>query len=198
VRLIAGLGNPGPRYAGTRHNVGFLVVEELARRWQVRLDRYERDFEALVGEANREGRRVLLIEPQTLMNLSGRSVAAVQRFYKLEPADLLVVLDDVDLPVGRIRLRASGSSGGHRGLENILQALGRQDVPRLRIGIGKVHASATVAHVLSRFAPDEREPIAEAITLAADAVEFWLSESVEAAMTRYNRRGDEAMGTDAS
>ena len=186
MKVVVGLGNPGPRYAQTRHNVGFLVVDELARRWNVPADSYERRWETLTGEAQVGAERVLLLKPQTYVNLSGRSVRAIQQFYKLALTDLLVICDDLDLPVGRIRLRASGSGGGQKGLENILLRLASNDVPRLRIGIGKVHSSVTTEHVLSRFAPDERQPIEAALAAAADAVECWLGRGIDAAMNEFN------------
>ena len=190
MKLVVGLGNPGPRYERTRHNVGFVIADELARRWNISVDRYERRFEALLGDGPIADQRTLLLKPQTYMNLSGRSVLAVQQFYKLAPADLLVICDDLDLPVGRMRLRGSGTGGGQKGLENILLRLGCVDVPRLRIGIGKVHKDATTEYVLGRFAPDERETMDETITLAADAVECWLREGIDAAMNRFNVKKD--------
>ena len=159
MKLIAGLGNPGARYARSRHNLGFLVVEELARRWQVSEARYERKFEGLVGESRRGGERVWLLQPQTFMNLSGRSVAAMWRYYKLELADLLVVVDDLDLAVGQIRLRAGGSAGGHNGMTDIIRHLGNDQFSRLRIGIGKVDRTVTVEHVLSGFDSEQREAV---------------------------------------
>ena len=190
MKLVAGLGNPGPRYAQTRHNVGYLVVDELARRWGTRVEKYEGRYEALVAEGQAAGERVLLLKPQTFMNLSGRSILAAQQFYKLAFSDLLVVCDDLDLPAGRIRLRAGGSGGGQKGLENILLHLASNDIPRLRVGIGKVDKSVTTEYVLSRFAPDERGLIAEAVTLAADAVECWVDGGIEAAMNRFNPKRD--------
>ncbi len=186
MKLVAGLGNPGPRYAHTRHNVGYRVVDELARRWDASVEKYDRRCEALIGEAQAAGQRVLLLKPQTFMNLSGRSVLAARQFYKLVDADVLVVCDDLDLPVGRLRLRAGGSGGGQKGLENILLRLASIDIPRLRIGIGKVDKSVTTEYVLSRFAPDEGELIAEAVSTAADAVACWLEEGIAAAMNRFN------------
>ena len=202
MKLIAGLGNPGPRYAQTRHNVGYAVVDEMARRWGVSVEKYEPRYEALLGDAQLADQRVLLLKPQTYMNLSGRSLVAVTQFYKLARSDLLVVCDDLDLPVGRIRLRAEGSGGGQKGLENILLRLASNDVPRLRIGIGKVDKSVTTDYVLSRFTPEEREMIEQAVTTAADAVECWLSEGIDAAMNRFNpqhgnqRRGERKNSTD--
>lgn len=195
MKLVAGLGNPGPRYAQTRHNVGFAVIDELARRWRAPADKYERRHEALLGEAQVGAERVLLLKPQTFMNLSGRSVLAVSQFYKLAVADLLVICDDLDLPVGTLRLRAQGSGGGQKGLENILLRLSSNEIPRLRIGIGKVDKSVTTDYVLSRFAPDERELIEEAVGTAASAVECWLAHGIDAAMNRFNpKRGGKSRG----
>jgi PTH1 family peptidyl-tRNA hydrolase len=188
VKLVAGLGNPGPRYAESRHNIGYLVVDELARRWAADVSRYDRDFEGLIGEAQAEGQRVLLLKPMTFMNLSGRSVAAVRRFYKLATQDVLVIYDDLDLPVGQLRVRAGGSAGGHRGMTDVLQQLATDEVPRVRIGIGKVHPSATVEYVLSRFEPDERPLMEAALTTAADAATCWLRAGIDAAMNQFNRR----------
>ncbi|MBW7906868.1 MAG: aminoacyl-tRNA hydrolase [Phycisphaerae bacterium] len=188
MKLVAGLGNPGPRYDGSRHNVGFEVVEELARRWKADALRFDRDYEALVGEAQSPVGRVLLLKPMTYMNLSGRSVSAVVRFYKLDAGSLMVVYDDLDLPVGQVRIRAGGSAGGHKGMADVISAVGSPDIARVRIGIGKVHRSDTVDHVLSRFAPDEREDIEQAVRTAADAVECWIAESIDVAMNRFNRR----------
>ena len=190
MKAVVGLGNPGPQYQGTRHNVGFIVVDELARRWNTAVDRYERRYEALLGDAQIGDQRVLLLKPQTYMNLSGRSVLALLQFYKLAPADLMILCDDLDLPVGTIRLRAGGSGGGQKGLENVLLRLASNDVPRLRIGIGKVHRSVTTDYVLGRFAPDEREPIETAITRAADAVECWLKNDIATAMNRFNAKSE--------
>ncbi len=188
MKLIAGLGNPGPRYAESRHNVGFMAVDELARRWQTEVTRYERYFEGLLGQTRRGGEELLLLKPATFMNLSGQSVAAVVRFYKIPTPDLLVIHDDLDLPLGQLRLRPEGSAGGHKGLADVIRHLSTNEVARLRIGIGKVHRSATVAHVLGRFAPDEQPAIAAAVTNAADAVECWLARGLAAAMNEFNRR----------
>ena len=188
MKLVIGLGNPGPRYAESRHNIGYLVVDELARRWAADVSRYDRDFEGLIGEAQAEGQRVLLLKPMTFMNLSGRSVAAVRRFYKLATQDVLVIYDDLDLPVGQLRVRAGGSAGGHRGMTDVLQQLATDEVPRVRIGIGKVHPSATVEYVLSRFEPDERPLMEAALTTAADAATCWLRAGIDAAMNQFNRR----------
>ena len=197
MKLIAGLGNPGPRYAESRHNVGFMVVDELARRWAADVTHYDHHFEALLGLARRAEQDVLLLKPATYMNLSGQSVAAAWRFYKLAPADVLVVHDDLDLPVGQLRLRPTGSAGGHKGLADVIRQLGTDEVPRLRIGIGKVHRDATVEYVLSRFEPDERPAIAAALPTAADAAEAWLARGMEAAMNEFNRRAKGGASDDA-
>lgn len=194
MKLVAGLGNPGPRYAATRHNVGFLTVDELARRWRADVTRYDRRCEGLTGEASVGSQTVLLLKPATFMNLSGQSVGALQRFYKLEPADVLVIHDDLDLPVGQLRIRASGSAGGHNGMTDVLRHLGSEAVPRIRIGIGKVHRDATVDYVLGKFAPDEAPLIQDAVARAADAVQTWLARGVDAAMNEFNRKRDSASG----
>ncbi len=188
MKLIAGLGNPGRRYAGTRHNLGYAVIEELARRWNADVSKYEAKFEGQVGEAQVAGERVWLLMPTTYMNLSGRSVGAVARFYKIEPPDVLVICDDLDLPVGSLRLRGRGSPGGQRGLTDVLRHFSTDEVPRLRLGIGKVHKSATVEYVLSRFEPDEQPLAEQAVRTAADAAECWVRRGVEAAMNEYNRK----------
>jgi peptidyl-tRNA hydrolase, PTH1 family len=194
VKLVAGLGNPGPRYVESRHNIGFRVVDALAQRWGAAVTRYERHFEALAGEAATGGQRVLLLKPATFMNLSGRSVAAAWRFYKMAPDEVLVVHDDLDLPVGQLRLRGNGSAGGHKGMEDVLRHLGTTDVPRLRIGIGKVQRDATVEYVLSRFEPDERVVVEEAVCEAADAVECWVQRGLDTAMNQFNRRRGSGSG----
>jgi PTH1 family peptidyl-tRNA hydrolase len=194
VKLVVGLGNPGPRYAESRHNVGFAVLDELVRRWKPGEPSYDRHFEGLIVEAQRGNERLLLLRPLTYMNLSGRSVAAVQRFYKLELPDLLVVYDDLDLPVGQIRVRAEGSAGGHKGMADVLGRLGSPQIARVRVGIGRVDRSATVEYVLSRFLPEEREPIEHAVQSAADAVECWVDQGVVAAMNRFNRRAEAGPG----
>lgn len=190
MKLIAGLGNPGPRYAASRHNVGFMVVDALARRWQTEVSRYDCHFEGLLGQANVGAELVWLLKPSTFMNLSGRSVAAVWRYYKLALADLLVIHDDLDLPVGGLRLRAAGSAGGHKGLADVIRHMHTDEVARLRIGIGRVHPSATTEYVLGRFEAEEQPIIAAAVETAADAADRWVTGGVEAAMNEFNRRPD--------
>jgi PTH1 family peptidyl-tRNA hydrolase len=183
MKAIVGLGNPGREYAGTRHNIGFEVIDEVARRWNVRL----RPWKSAADLAVVTGRSAVLVEPQTFMNLSGDAVGRVAAFHKLEPADVLVVVDEVQLPLGRIRLRRAGSSGGHNGLKSIIQHIGTE-FPRLRIGVGRGDPKWDLAdHVLSRFGREEREAVAEAVNRAADAVEMFVDEGIEVAMNRFNQ-----------
>ena len=190
MRLIAGLGNPGPRYAESRHNVGYLVVDELARRCATEVTRYDRRFQGLVGQANRGAEVVLLLKPSTYMNLSGQSVSAVWRYYKLATSEVLVIHDDLDLALGQVRLRPAGSAGGHKGLSDVLRHFKTDEVARLRIGIGKVHRDATVEYVLGRFESDELPEMEAAVATAADAAECWLTSGTETAMNKFNRRRD--------
>lgn len=190
-RLIVGLGNPGREYVGTRHNVGFEVVNLLARRWQVGSDRTA--FDGLVCDARpsrQDARpRVYLLKPMTYMNRSGRSVQAAASYYRIPPADVLVVMDEMALEPNRLRLRTEGSAGGHNGLADVLRAMGSQDVPRLRIGIGRPPGSWDAAdYVLSRFRPDEQDDVDVTLQLAADAAEDWVFRSIEYTMEQYNRK----------
>ena len=190
MKLIVGLGNPGREYAATRHNVGFEVVDALAKRCRTRILR--RMGRALIARTTVAGTEVILAKPQTFMNLSGEAVAYIARRERIEPPDILVIYDDMDLPVGKIRIRPAGSSGGHKGVQSIINHLHTQEFPRVRIGIGSTDRDA-IKHVLSRFNRRERAVINEAVRTAADAVEMILSDGIEAAMNVYNRRtaGDE-------
>jgi PTH1 family peptidyl-tRNA hydrolase len=187
VKLIVGLGNPGPRYARTRHNVGVRVLEALAARAGAPLE--ARRFAGRYGEGALAGERLGLLAPETFMNRSGEAVAAaLAELPVADPArELLVVFDDADLPLGRLRIRARGSSGGHNGLADVLEGLGREDVPRLRFGIGRPsEPQGTVEFVLEAFAPAEEELLARAVPRAADAVECFVREGMAAAMNRFN------------
>jgi len=185
MKVVCGLGNPGDRYRLTRHNVGFRVIDLLADRWGVSAGKV-RDGAARLEVARDEPvGRVLLVKPARYMNNSGAPLRAVLRNTAADPeTDLLVVADDVDLPLGRIRLRRSGSAGGHNGLRDIIDALGTDQFARLRVGIGR--SGETVDHVLSTFAKAEDETAREAIATAADAVESWLAEGVETTMNLFN------------
>src|SRR6185295_1525329 len=180
ARLILGLGNPGEEYRDTRHNVGFRVVEELARRWQVPLDRLECNaLAARTGSGEGDMGEVLLAKPQTYMNRSGHAARCFVERYELDPAAVLVIYDEVNLPFGKIRLRRAGSPAGHRGLESILESLRTAEVPRLRLGVappaeGRPPGEDLAAFVLSPFDEGEREEAEAMIRRAADAVELWL------------------------
>ncbi|MCL4466639.1 MAG: aminoacyl-tRNA hydrolase [Chloroflexi bacterium] len=182
--LVVGLGNPGRQYERSRHNVGFRCLDLVAGRLGVGFTR--RGFNSLLATGVLGGQRVLLAKPQTYMNLSGQAVGALTRYYGLRPAIVLVIYDDMDLPLGRLRVRERGSSGGHRGLQSIIDDLGTQEFPRLRIGIGRSDTIAGAAYVLGRFAPEEETVLAETVARAADAVEVALSEGPAAAMNRFN------------
>lgn len=184
MKLIVGLGNPGTEYAGTRHNAGFEVIEILAKRHHIAVTK--RDFRAVYGDGMISGQRVILARPMTYMNLSGEAVAAMARFYKIEPEDIIIVLDEVALPPGRLRLRYQGSAGGHNGLANILELLHTEAVPRIRIGVGASRSGQLIGHVLSRFPREEIAIMQEAFSLAADAVECALAEGFDIAMNRFN------------
>ena len=185
MKVICGLGNPGDRYRLTRHNVGFRVVDLLADRWAVGVGRV-RDGAAVISVSRPEpAGTVMLVKPLRQMNLSGRPLAAALRNTAADPSvDLLVILDDIDLPLGRLRMRPSGSAGGHNGLRNIISALGTDRFARLRVGIGRGGEAAD--HVLSAFKRSEQALIAEVLATAADAVEVWLAAGVEGAMNAFN------------
>lgn len=187
MKLVVGLGNPGPQYAATRHNVGFLVVEELARRLGAR--GLKRAHQAELAEATTDTTRVLLAKPQTLMNLSGQSVSAMLRYYKLPLDNLLVVYDDLDLAFGRIRLRPGGSAGGHNGVRSLIASLGTQEFARLRVGIGRPTRDG-ISYVLGRWTPEERDALGAVIAEAADAVEAVLKVGLHQAMNQHNSRSE--------
>ena len=198
MKLIVGLGNPGKEYSGTRHNIGFEVVEAFAARngWLPSAADFKRlakqKFESLavngVVQLSAGGtEKVLLLEPMTYMNLSGRSVQAALAFYQLTPADLLVVLDDVALPCGKLRLRAGGSSGGHNGLKDIERALGTSQYPRLRIGVDPPPPRVPQRDwVLGKFSPEQRQQIDPAVARACGAAAVWIDKGITLAMTQFN------------
>jgi PTH1 family peptidyl-tRNA hydrolase len=185
--LIAGLGNPGPRYAGTRHNVGFEVVDMLAERH--RLEWESAPADAVMAKWRAAG--ALIVKPLTFMNLSGHAVGELLRYFKIDVTDLLIIVDDVQLDLGRLRARANGSAGGHNGLKSLIQQLGTDQFPRLRIGVGRGDARRDLAdHVLATFDEDERSIVAESIGRAADAVEVFVAEGIGPMMNRFNRTED--------
>ena len=185
MKIVVGLGNPGSKYDGTRHNVGFEVLRELGRRWGA--TRPKMRMEAELTEIQYGSDKLLLCAPQTYMNLSGRSVQQVVKFYQVPLTDLLVIGDDLNLKTGQIRLRSSGTAGGQKGLHSILTCLGTDAISRLRIGIGRPPGEMDAAdYVLARFRKDEIPAIDEAITRAASATETWAASGIAAAMNKYN------------
>jgi len=193
MKLVAGLGNPGARYRGTRHNVGFEVIDLLASRHGAVFEAAPAD--AMQARWRRADDVVLLVKPLTFMNISGAAVSGLMRYFKVAPADALIVTDDVNLPLGRLRLRASGTEGGHNGLRSIADQLGSIEYPRLRIGVGRGDARRDLAdHVLARFEPEEQPGMEAAIARAADAVEVWLADGLAKAMNTFNRSPVEAGG----
>jgi peptidyl-tRNA hydrolase, PTH1 family len=190
LRLIVGLGNPGAEYRDTRHNVGFKVVDALADRWRI-ADQWREKFDALHVKTMRGEESVILAKPMTFMNLSGEAVSGLAGFYKIEPADIFVVTDDVALPLGRLRARREGSAGGHNGLKSIIQSLATQAFPRMRVGVGRGDQRRDLAdHVLGRFDADERDTVSAAVLRAADAVEMFLSDGIERVMSVFNAAND--------
>jgi peptidyl-tRNA hydrolase, PTH1 family len=188
MKLVVGLGNPGRKYAGTRHNVGFEVVDALAGRH--RLEWESAPAEALI--AKWRGAGALLVKPLTFMNLSGYAVGDLLRYFKVDLADLLVIVDEVQLELGRLRTRGSGSAGGHNGLKSLIEQLGTDQFARLRFGVGRGDARRDLAdHVLATFDKDEQPIVAEAIARAADAAEVFINEGLAPMMNRFNRREDD-------
>jgi len=186
VKLIVGLGNPGPRYRDTYHNVGFDVLDTLARRHAVGLRSSPAD--ALTARVRGLGDEVWLAKPLTFVNLSGRAVADLVRFYKIAPPDLLAIVDDVALPTGRLRVRRRGSAGGHNGLKSIIESLGTDEFPRLRVGVGRGDPRRDLAdHVLSRIPAAERDALVAAVERAADAADTFIARGIEAVMNEFNR-----------
>jgi PTH1 family peptidyl-tRNA hydrolase len=184
VKLVVGLGNPGSRYQGTRHNVGFAVMDLLAV--SPRASEFRSRFDAEIAELVEDSGKVLLVKPQTFMNLSGRSVRQLVDFYQVSLSDLLVVCDDINLPLGKLRVRARGTHGGHNGLRDIQAHLGTTEYARLRLGVDAPRENDTVDHVLGKFRPGERSAIEEAVQEAAQAVAVWAARGVEACMNQYN------------
>ncbi len=185
MRCIIGLGNPGLEYSETRHNVGFRVIDLLAARHQFPTP--QRMLQAIVGKGKIKSSQLLLVKPMTFMNESGRAVARLCVHFDLLPSDLLVIYDDINIDLGMLRLRREGSSGGHKGMQSVIDHLGTEQIPRLRLGIGRLPPDSEArGFVLSPFAPDEEEAAQQLIEQAADAVEYLLAEGMETAMSRFN------------
>ena len=191
--LVVGLGNPGPKYAHTRHNIGFDALDRLAQHWQISLSDHRR-FQGEFGEGQVLGQRIRLLKPLTYMNHSGRSIRAALDWYKLAPQSVLVIYDDMDLPVGKLRLRLSGSAGGHNGMRSTLTHMGTQAVPRLRIGIDAPSAQTiglpkdAIPHVLGKFTPAEKQVLPTVLDLVVEAVEVSVKQGIAKSMSLYNSR----------
>jgi PTH1 family peptidyl-tRNA hydrolase len=188
-QLIVGLGNPEPKYQQTRHNIGFEAVDALAKSWQISLAE-NRKFQAEFGEGGVfKGDKIRLLKPLTYMNRSGQAIRAATDWFKLPPESVLIIYDDMDLPVGRLRLRLSGSAGGHNGMKSAIAHLGTQNFPRLRIGIGRSgNDQESISHVLGRFSTAETQLMSEVLQLVVEAVELSLKQGFEKAMSLYNSR----------
>ena len=185
--LITGLGNPGKEYHKTRHNIGFMTVDRIAERLGITFTRIQ--SKALITDARYQGQRIYLAKPQTFMNASGQVVGALLKFYKIPYENLLVAYDDVDLPFETIRMKPSGGSAGHRGMQNIIEQIGTQKFPRLRLGVGRAYGSKQAAdYVLKPFSKEESEFLSVYIDRAAEAVLAYIKEGIDRAMTEYNRR----------
>ena len=192
MKLIVGLGNPGSEYRETRHNVGFIVADALVDRWRVS-DQWREKFAALLIKTTVRDEQVIIAKPLTFMNLSGQAVAGLAGFYKIEPADVFVVTDDVALPLGRLRARRDGGAGGHNGLKSVIQSLATQAFPRMRVGVGRGDNRRDLAdHVLGRFDADERDTVSAAVLRAADATEMFVAEGIERVMNAFNAATDTA------
>ena len=185
MKLVVGLGNPGKKYDGTRHNVGFVVIDTLAKGPGV--GSFQDRFDAELAEWHEGGEKILLLKPQTFMNLSGRAVREAVDFYQLDHNDLLVICDDMALPIGKLRFRARGTHGGHNGLRDIQQHLGTTEYARLRIGVdGPEGEKDAVDHVLGKFKPGEKPAIEAAVTLAVQGVATWVAHGIQKCMNQYN------------
>ena len=197
MKLVVGLGNPGARYEGTRHNVGFAAVDLVAKRHGLQWEAAPRGIEALV--ANWRLRGAILVKPLMFMNLSGGAVVGLLQFYKIPVEEQLVIVDETQLETGRLRIRPEGSAGGHNGLKSMIASLGTMAFPRLRIGVGRGDKRRDLAdHVLARFEPEERSVIEDAIGRAADAAELFITDGVPAAMNRFNRKTDDGKTEDGN
>lgn len=184
VFVIVGLGNPGKKYDLTRHNVGFEAIDRLAQKYQIKVNKIK--YKALIGEGQIEGEKVLLVKPQTYMNLSGETVLSICNFYQIEPENLIVIYDDVDTDAGKLRIRKKGSAGTHNGMRHIIMLLQKDDFPRIRIGIGRSNQLELRDFVLQRFSKDEMITMDETLNKAADAAVMIIREGIDLAMNRFN------------
>lgn len=185
MKLIVGLGNPGPEYKDTRHNVGFMVVEKMAD--FLRVKRQQHVHESVIAEARYKSETILLVKPLTYMNLSGVAVKKIIRSKKLTLSDIMVIYDDMDLELGRMRMRANGGSGGHKGMQSIIEEIGSSDFSRLRIGIGRPEQGHVIHHVLNRFDPEEAAVLNESAERAVQALNTWIVQGIVRAMNQFNQ-----------
>ncbi len=201
MKVIVGLGNPGPKYETTRHNIGFIVADLIGDKLGIDMDK--KGFFGLYGETFYQGEKLFLLKPQTYMNLSGRAVGEIANYFKIDNEDILVIADDLDLPQGRMKIRAKGSSGGHNGLKSIIASLGGEDFPRLKLGINHPRKDGVIDYVLGHFEEEEWEAFLPVFERSAEAALHWVSHGVEETMNLYNQtpkkdavpREDEGMET---
>ncbi|MCR5149045.1 MAG: aminoacyl-tRNA hydrolase [Eubacterium sp.] len=185
MKIIVGLGNPTREYEGTRHNMGFSAIYQIADRYNIKMNIAK--HKSLIGTGIIAGEKVMLVMPQTYMNLSGEAVGEIVRFYKLSPADIIILYDDIDLDIGKLRIRAKGSAGGHNGIKSIISHIGTETFDRVRIGVGHKPEGWDLADfVLSRFSKDELPIVRESVSRAADAIEVMITSGIEAAMNKFN------------
>ncbi|KAB2834668.1 MAG: aminoacyl-tRNA hydrolase [Candidatus Brocadia sp.] len=184
MKILVGLGNPGEKYLKTRHNFGFMVIDRLA--WHLETECSQKKFQSFFGKKTVEAEEVVLIKPQTFMNMSGVAVKEAVAFYKCALQELMIVCDDLDLPLGKIRLRRNGGCGGHRGLESIANSLGTSEFPRLKIGIGRPLTREASNYVLSPFSGDEESEAQESVEKACQVLKTWIFEGIEACMNKFN------------
>ena len=184
--IIVGLGNPGLKYQNTKHNVGFMSIDILANKLNIKVDKIK--FKALIGEGNYKGEKIILVKPQTFMNLSGESVLQLMNFYKVEHSNLFIIYDDIDIDVGKLRIRQKGSSGTHNGMKNIIYLLGYDDFPRFRIGVSKPKNMDLASYVLSRFSDDEIELLLDVLDNCTEACLYAIEHGLDKSMNKYNIR----------
>ncbi len=182
--VVAGLGNPGRRYADTRHNIGFMTVDRLAEKLDIKIEKLRN--KALVGEGNLAGQKILMVKPQTYMNLSGESIQEIRAYYKIDPENILVIYDDVDIPRGTIRIRKKGGPGTHNGMRSVVSCMGAEGFPRIRIGIGSDTRMRLMDYVTGRLGKEEKKILDQAADQAAEAVICIIKEGIDKAMNRYN------------
>ncbi|MGP1441449.1 MAG: aminoacyl-tRNA hydrolase [Anaerovoracaceae bacterium] len=186
MKVIVGLGNPGKEYENTKHNIGFLTLDRLSERLGISIKQIK--HKALTGEGFVKGQKLMLVKPQTYMNLSGQCVREVMQYYKLEPENLIVIYDDLDIPIGTLRLRAKGSAGTHNGMKSIIYDIQEDGFPRVRVGIGGERKGNLANYVISGFRKEDINTVETAVEKAADAVECWIDEGINAAMNKFNTK----------